>query len=397
MSEFIPFSVASIGKDECDEVMDTLKSGWLTSGPRTKCFEDEFAKYVGASRTLAVNSCTAALHLALRCLDLKPGDEVITTPLTFCATVNTILESGGIPVMADIGQDLNLDPSHVRALVNPRTRAVIPVHFAGLPCEMDDIWQLAEAKKLAVIEDAAHAVGSAYRGQRIGAGASDAIAFSFYATKNLCTGEGGMLATGDSSIAERARRLCLHGISKDAWNRYSEKGSWFYEVTEIGFKYNMSDLMAAIGLHQLRRLEAFNSRRREIAKIYSENLGDLCEVELPPDHSYCVHSWHLYVVRLRLEMLTIDRASVFEEMKRRGVGCSVHFIPIPLHPAYRNKIGMEDPCERAIGVYPRLLSLPIYPSMSDGSVARVAKALREIIVAARVQKGTGASVSSSVA
>lgn len=382
---FLPFSVASIGREEIQEVTETLQSGWLTSGPRTKQFEAEFGEYVGAHYALAVNSCTAGLHLALRCLDLRPGDEVITTPLTFCATVNTIIEAGGTPVLADIGVDLNLDPERLSAAITSRTKAVVPVHFAGLPCAMDKIWSTATQHGMAVVEDAAHAVGSAYRGVPIGAGQSMATAFSFYATKNLCTGEGGMVTTSSEAVAERMRILCLHGISRDAWNRYSEQGSWFYEVVECGNKYNMSDLMAAIGVHQLRKLAQMNHRRAVIAEQYNAAFAEMPEVELPPDRAECLHSWHIYALRFCLDHLSIDRGQIFEEMRVRGIGCSVHFIPIPLHPYYRNNLAMPDPCGHALAEYPRLLSLPIYSRMTEEDVNRVIAAVRDIVLRHRKQ------------
>jgi dTDP-4-amino-4,6-dideoxygalactose transaminase len=378
-SQFLPFSLPSIGSEETQEVVDTLQSSWLTSGPKTKQFETEFAAYVTSKHALAVNSCTAGLHLALRCLNLSPGDEIITTPLTFCATVNCIIEAGGTPVLADVGADLNLDPDRVSAFITPRTKGILPVHFAGLPCAMDRLWDIARKNKLSVIEDAAHAVGSTYRGVPIGSGESAAVAFSFYATKNLCTGEGGMVTTSSEALADRMRILCLHGISRDAWNRYSEKGSWYYEVVECGHKYNMSDLMAAIGIHQLRKLEAMNERRAAIASQYNAAFGEMSELQIPPDRQDSRHSWHLYALRLNLDRLTLDRAQFFEEMRTRGIGCSVHFIPIPLHPYYRDNLELRDPCKLALSEYPRLLSLPIYAKMTDDDVARVVQAVRDIV------------------
>jgi dTDP-4-amino-4,6-dideoxygalactose transaminase len=271
----LPFALPDIGEEEIAEVVDTLRSGWLTSGPRVAQFEKDFSTYTGASHSLAVNSCTAGLHLALAALEIGPGDEVITTPLTFCATVNVILQCGATPVLADIGPDLNMDVAAIRAAITPATRAIIPVHIGGMPCDMDAIWRLARKHNLHVVEDAAHAAGSRYRGTPIGGGQSDAVAFSFYATKNLSTGEGGMVTTGSQQLNERMRTLCLHGIDKDAWNRYSEKGSWFYEVVACGFKYNMSDITAAIGIHQLRKLDKMNARRAEIAALYNRAFGSL--------------------------------------------------------------------------------------------------------------------------
>lgn len=392
---FIPFNRASIGEEEIQEVVETLRSGWLTTGPRTARFESEFAAYAGAPHALAVNSCTAGLHLALRALGLKRGDEVITTPLTFCATVNTILETGATPVLADIGDDGNLDPESVAARINGRTRAIVPVHLAGLACDMEAIWRLAARHGLFVVEDAAHAVGTHYRGFPIGAGLaeeglkSDAAAFSFYATKNLTTGEGGMVTTHDGELLERMRVLCLHGINKDAWNRYTEKGKWFYEVVEVGYKYNLSDIQSAIGLHQLRKQEAFIRRRAEIAERYNRAFEGLEEVELPPAGTNGRHCWHLYILRLKTAGLSIGRDAFMEELRRRGVGTSVHFIPIPLHPAYREWTGLpQNHCPRAMQLYPRIISLPLYPAMLDREVERVTGAVREIVHSGRIA-GTG--------
>src|SRR6202790_3003360 len=272
---FIPFCRLQIDEDEISEVVSTLRSGWLTTGARTAQFETEFQSYVGSRHTLAVNSGTAALHLALASLGIGPGDEVITTPLTFCATVNVILHVGATPVLADIGPDGNIDPTSLADRITSRTRAVIPVHFAGAPCDMESIWSLAKKYKLFVIEDAAHAAGTLYRGHHVGAGCfpSDAVAFSFYATKNLTTGEGGMAVSKQDDLALRIKILALHRISRDAWNRYREEGSWYYEVLENGFKYNLSDIQSAIGTHQLRKLERYVQERTRFAEIYSQELS----------------------------------------------------------------------------------------------------------------------------
>jgi dTDP-4-amino-4,6-dideoxygalactose transaminase len=383
-SEFIPFHRAAIGNEEIEEVVATLRSGWLTSGPRTAQFEREFREYTGARSALAVNSCTAGLHLALAALDIKPGDEVITTPLTFCATVNAILHTGAVPVLADIGPDLNIDPAAIRAAITSKTKAILPVHMAGLPCDMDSIWQIAREHNLRVVEDAAHAAGTMYKGRQIGSGKSDAVAFSFYATKNITTGEGGMVTTESDELAARMKVLCLHGINRDAWNRYSDKGNWFYEVGECGFKYNMSDVLSAIGIHQLRKIEAMTARRREIVEMYNRAFGDMPELELPPDNADARHAWHLYVLRLNLAKSGIDRAGMMEELRARGVGASVHFIPIPLHPFYKRELQLRDRCLRALEEYPRMLSLPLYPSMSDEQVSRVINVVRQILLETKV-------------
>lgn len=390
---FIPFNLPSIGQEEIDEVVATLRSGWLTTGPRTAQFERDFGAYVGSPRALAVNSCTAGLHLAVAALGIGPGDEVITSPLTFCATVNVILHVGATPVLADVGADGNIDPALIPERITDRTRALIPVHLAGLPCDMEALWTLARRHRLFVIEDAAHAVGTYYRGRPIGAGnatwgpCSDAVAFSFYATKNLTTGEGGMVTTHDGALAETMRTLCLHGISRDAWNRYGDGGNWHYEVLAAGFKYNLSDIQSAIGLHQLRKLERFIEIRTKYAQIYHRALADVEEIELPPDDDSCRHSWHLYMLRLRLEQLNLDRAAFIRALSRKNIGASVHFIPISLHPFFQQHAGRPaNQCPRALALYERLVSLPLYPAMSEGQVEYVAASVRDIAREARKTK-----------
>jgi len=376
--EFLAFSLPEIGEDEISAVVKTLRSGWLTTGPVTFQFESEFRESVGAGSALAVNSCTAGLHLALAALGIGPGDEVITTPLTFCSTVNVILQTGARPVLADVGLDLNIDPDSVRRSITSRTRAIIPVHLAGLPCEMDSIWAIAGEYGIRVIEDAAHAAGTLYKNVPIGGGLSDAVAFSFYATKNLTTREGGMVTTSDDTLQERMRILCLHGISRDAWRRYSKDGNWRYDVIDGGFKYNMSDIMAAIGIQQLRKLHRMNARRAEIAREYNEAFSELPELELPPTRQDCRHSWHLYILRLNLDGLSIDRAEFFSEMHALGVGCSVHFIPIPLHLYYKN-LNLDGEWSRAVAEYPRLLSIPIYSGMTESEVDHVIAAVKTVV------------------
>lgn len=385
IDNYIPYHRPSIGQEEVDSVEQTLRSGWLTTGARTAQFEREFSEYVQAPYALAVNSGTAGLHLALAALDIGPGDEVITTPLTFCATVNVIMHVGAEPVLADIGPGGNIDPEQIRLKITPRTRALMPVHFAGLPCDMNAIWSIAREHRLFTIEDAAHALGSLYRGYPIGAGhppagyASDAVVFSFYATKSLTTGEGGMVTAHGKDALERMRRLCLHGIGKDAWNRYADCGSWYYEVAECGFKYNLSDIQSAIGLPQLHKQEQFVAARTERARLYTELLSDSDEVECPPDSPDGRHCWHIYALRLRLNRLAISRAQFIEELRARGIGASVHFIPIPLHPYFKKyAVLSRNHCPRAIDLYSRMISLPLYPSMTPEDVQRVATAVIDI-------------------
>lgn len=390
-NQFIPFHVPAIGEEEIAEVVATLRQGWLTTGPRTAQFEKEFAAYVRAPHALAVNSCTAGLHLALAALGLGPGDEVITTPLTFCATVNTILHVGATPVLADIGEDGNIDPESIRRSINENTRAIVPVHLAGLPCRMNEIWQIAREHHLYVVEDAAHAAGTEYEGLPVGAGNprlgyySDAVAYSFYATKNLTTGEGGMVTTHNPALYDRMKILCLHGISKDAWSRYSEKGKWFYEVTAGGFKYNLSDIQSAIGIHQLRKLDRFTEERERIAGAYRAALGEVAEIELPPaPPAGARHAWHLYMIRLRLEELEIDRARFMDELREAGVGASVHFIPIPLHPYYAKIETLQAAlCPAAMALYERIVSLPIFPGLTGEQIGRIAEAVKKIVERSR--------------
>lgn len=382
----VPYNRPSIGPEEINAVVKTLRSAWLTSGPQTELFEKEFREYVEVPHALAVNSCTAALHLALVALNVGPGAEVITSPLTFCATVNVILHAGATPVLADVGADGNLDPVSIASKINSRTRAIIPVHLAGLPCDMDAIWSIARANRLYVVEDAAHAAGSRYKGWPIGAGnpsagfSSQAVAFSFYATKNMTTGEGGMVTTCDEPLAGAMKVLCLHGISADAWNRYSDRGHWYYEVTVPGFKYNLSDIQSALGRVQLARLESFIATRTAYAKMYNESFANTGEIELPPDRPTSRHSWHLYSIRLNLDQLTIDRDQFIRLMQAKGIGTSVHFIPIPLHPFFSGfALRPENHCPKALALYPRLVSLPLYPDMTEDQVRHVAEAAKDIV------------------
>ena len=384
---FISFSRPSIGAEEIAEVIDTLKSGWLTTGAKTARFERDFAAYVRTPFALATNSCTASLHLALTALGVGPGDEVITTPMTFCATVNSIVHCGATPVLADIGSDGNIDPVEIEARVTPRTRAIIPVHLAGQPCDMTRIWDIARRYHLLVVEDAAHAVGTIYENRMIGEAAmqprlgSDAVAYSFYASKNLTTAEGGMVTTADPALHDRMKCLCLHGISHDAWNRYTNAGSWYYEVNFSGFKYNLSDLQSSLGIHQLKKQEEFIKIRQRHARMYSEILANMPEVDLPAEAPpRARHSWHLYSIRLNLAELTVDRATCIQALHAAGIGCSVHFIPIPLHSFFREYAQRpENRCPVALEFYPRLISLPIYPSLSEAQVEKVGKDFRSIL------------------
>jgi len=376
---FLPFSPPAISEEEIAAVADTLRSAWITTGPKTKHFEQEFATFLGAPAALALNSCTAGLHLALVTLDIGPGDEVITTPMTFCSSVNVIEHVGARPVLVDIEPDtLTLDPERVAAAITPRTRAIMPVHYAGHPVDMAPLLELARQQGLYVIEDAAHALPAAYHGQRIGT-IGDLTAFSFYATKNLTTAEGGML-TGAPDLIERARILSLHGMSRDAWKRYDAHGSWYYEVVEAGWKYNMTDIQAAIGLVQLQRLETMQQRRHEIVACYNAAFSQLDVLQIPTERPDAKSAWHLYVLRLHLDRLTIDRARFIEELRARNIGTSVHFIPIHLHPYYRDKYGWQpDDFPIAHREYQRVISLPLHPGLTDEDVNDVIAAVKDVV------------------
>jgi dTDP-4-amino-4,6-dideoxygalactose transaminase len=376
----IPFHRVSVGEEERRETGEVLESGWLTSGPKVAQLEAEFRSRMGVPFAAAVSSCTAGMHVALAALQIGPGDEVITTPLTFCATVHAIAQTGATPVLADVGDDGNIDPASVSDRVTPRTKAILPVHLGGLPCDLSRLREIAQAHGLYLVEDAAHAVGSCYRGTPIGVG-SDAVVFSFYATKNMTSAEGGMVTTSRPELDERVRLLSLHGIDSGTWKRETKRHSWKYEVIEAGFKYNLSDLHAAVGLAQLRKLESFVAARRELARFYHSRFRGVEELELPAGAEDPGHSWHLYSLRLRLERLRIDRDEFIEELNRRGIGASVHFIPIPLHRAFA---ALTGDARRALELYPRLLSIPIYPSLDEQEAEYVAATVIDVARANRI-------------
>ena len=385
MPEFIPFDRPDIGDEEIAAVSEVLRSGWITTGPQTKAFEQQFAEYVGTEHALAVNSGTAAMHIALAAWDLGPGDEVITTPLTFCSTIQVIVHLGATPVLADVSpDDYNLDPVRVAEQITSRTQALLPVHLAGLPCRMGALLALAGTHGLHVLEDAAHAIG-ARAGKRMVGSLGDATAFSFYATKNLTTAEGGMLTTNDAGFAEQARLWHLHGLSRDAWKRYTAEGAWRYDVVVPGYKDNMTDVQAAMGLVQLAKLERNLARRAEIARRYTAAFGEMPELIPPPEaRAGNRHAHHLYILGLDLERLRIDRNRFFEELKAQGVGASVHFIPVYHLSYYRDRFRWlpEDyPVTEAI--FQSCLSLPCFPRMTDAEVERVIAAVGEIVKAYR--------------
>jgi len=378
----VPFHKPYITDDEISEVVDSLRTGWVTTGPKAKEFEKEFARYVGAKHAVAVNSCTAALHLALEAVGVRENDLVVTTPMTFAATAEVIRYFNARPVFVDIDpRTLNMDPEKfeetVRGLVQEgrRPRTVIPVHYGGQPCEMDAVMSVAREHGLRVIEDSAHALPAFYRGKSIGT-IGDITCFSFYATKNITTGEGGMAVTDNPEWAERMQVMSLHGISKDAWKRYTREGGWYYEIIAPGFKYNLTDIAAALGLAQLRKAGYLLERRQKIASLYDHAFREIPEVEIPAHVPDTVHSRHLYVIRLNLKRLSIDRDRFIIELRDRGISTSVHFIPLHIHPYYRETYGYRpEDFPVAYGEYRRIISLPIYPAMTDGEAGAVAGAV----------------------
>jgi len=389
---FLPFHRPAIDEDEIREVEETLRSGWLTTGPRVRSFEAAFATYIGVRHAIAVNSGTAALHLALDAIGLEMDQEVIVPTLTFTATAEVVTYFRARPLLVDIDPStMNLDLSGLQGLLErrgDRVKAIIPVHFAGLPCDMDGILRTAQRYGLRIIEDAAHALPAFYRSgdkERMIGTIGDLTAFSFYATKNITTGEGGMITTDNDEYAEKMRIMSLHGISRDAWKRYSSEGDWYYEVIHAGHKYNLTDIAAAIGIHQLRKCDEFWNRRRYIARLYTEGLAELEEIITPystiaAGNQLDGHAWHLYVILIRPERLSIDRAQFIEELKQRNIGVSVHFIPLHLHPYYQRVFGYrQGDFPNAEWVYERCISLPIYPKMTDSDVGYVVEAIREIV------------------
>lgn len=378
-STFLPFSLPDIGEEEIASVVETLRSGWLTTGPKVKRFEAEFASFVGAAEGVALSSATAALHLALEAVGVAEGDEVVVPTMTFTATGEVVHYFKAKPVLADCEDDtLNLSPAAFERAITPRTKAVIPVHMGGHPCDMDAILGIAKRHAVRVIEDAAHSFPAAYRGRTIGT-LSDVTCFSFYATKTITTGEGGMLVSDDPAIVDRARIMSLHGISRDAWKRYTAEGSWFYEVLFAGYKYNMTDIAAALGLEQLKKAQRFLEIRSRYAKMYDEAFAGFPAIRRPSARDDVQHAWHLYAIRLDPEQLTIDRNRFMDELKSRQIGASVHFIPLHLHPHYRNTFGyVRDDFPVASRAYEQLVSLPLYTRMTEDDVRYVADSVLEI-------------------
>jgi dTDP-4-amino-4,6-dideoxygalactose transaminase len=381
---FLPFALPEIGEEEIAEVVDTLRSGWVTTGPKARRFEEAFVEFLGDSglHAIAVNSATAGLHLALEALGIGPGDEVITTTHTFTATAEVVRYLGADVVLVDIDPaTLNIDLAALEAAITPRTKCIMPVHYAGLAVDMDAIAAIARKHGVKVVEDAAHALPTTHRGRLIGLHGSDAIVFSFYANKTMTTGEGGMLVTRDAALAARAKVMRLHGINRDAFDRFTAKvPSWYYEIVAPGFKYNLTDIAAALGLHQLKRLPGFQQRREQIAARYDAALADL-PLLLPPRpvHAGDTHSWHLYVVRLA-EGAPIGRDALIDQLFADGIGVSVHYIPLHLHPYWKERYALKpEQFPHSQQAYERMLTLPLYTRMTDADVDRVISSVRRAL------------------
>jgi perosamine synthetase len=387
---FLPFARPSITDREKAAVLEVLESGWLTTGHQVRTFEARFAETVGSRHAIALNSATAALHLAIEAFGVGPEHEVIVPTWTFAASAEVVAYRGARPVLVDIDPvTLNATPEAIRAAVTPRTRAVVVVHFGGRPMEIERLVDALDGTGVAIVEDTAHAFPSRVGGPsgRLAGTFGNAGAYSFYATKTITTGEGGMLVTDDDAIAARARLMSLHGISGNAWNRYSAAGSWYYEIQDVGFKYNLTDLAAALGLVQFSRAEELLDERRRLARGYLERIAASAAaglVEVPADEADGSHAWHLFVVRVHLDRLRIDRAQVIDALKALGIGTSVHFIPHHLHPYYRNRWGYQPAdLPLAAAEYERVISLPIWPGMTDADLDRVVGSLEAVLVPAR--------------
>jgi dTDP-4-amino-4,6-dideoxygalactose transaminase len=378
--DYLIFGNPLIEEPEIQEVVDTLRSGWLGTGPKVARFEDLFKDYIGSQYALALNSCTAGLHLAMVVTGIRKGDEVITSPLTFCATANAIVHTGATPVFVDVQKDtMNIDPNKIEEAITPRTRAIIPVHFAGRPCDMDAIMDIAKRHDLLVIEDAAHCIEGWYKGKKIG-NIGDISCFSFYVTKNIVTGEGGMVTTNKEVWADKIKMYGLHGMSKDAWNRYSDDGFVHYQVTFPGFKYNMMDIQASLGIHQLKRIDKYLKRRKEIWQKYNNAFYSLpVTCPLPPEKN-TVHARHLYTPLFNIERINKSRDDIQKELHELNIGTGIHFISLHLHDYYRKTYGFKpDDYPNAKFISERTMSLPISPKLSNESVEYITETLRLLI------------------
>ena len=381
MSTFLPFALPDIGEEEIAEVVNSMRSGWLTTGPKTKQFEADFAEFVGAGvQAVSVNSATAGLHLALEAIGIQEGDEVITTPYTFTATAEVVRYLGAHPIFVDIDPEtFNIDANKIEKAITQKTKAIIPVHFAGLACDMDPIISIAKKHDLKIIEDAAHAFPTLYEGKLVGTLDTDAVVYSFYATKTITTGEGGMIVSKNKEIIDRIKVMRLHGINRDAFDRYtSTKPSWYYEIVAPGFKYNLTDIASSIGIHQLKKAHLFKEKREQMAAYYDKELIGFPLTVPPHAKGKSTHAWHVYAIRLETEKVTRDE--FIQKMADKGIGCSVHFIPLHLQPYWRDTYALKpEDYPNALANYQKVVSLPLYTKMSQEDQARVIKAIKEIL------------------
>ncbi len=378
--DFLPFNQYSFDEREKNAVLEVLESAWITTGPKTKQFEKEFAEYIGCKHAIALNSCTAGLHLSLLANDIGIGDEVIVPDITFTSTANIVVHTGGRPIIVDVDPTtLNIDPQKIEEKITKNTKAIIPVHLAGQPCDMDAINKIAEKYNLIVIEDAAHATESFYKGKKVG-NMSQLTAFSFYATKNITTAEGGMLTTNDDQLAEKIRVLSLHGLSKDAWKRYSNEGYKHYDVVCAGYKYNMTDIQSALGIEQLKKIDKFADKRKEHKKTYDQLLSDVPEISFVKEIDNIVHARHLYMVMLDMTKLKVTRDQIMDMMIQQNIGVSVHFMPLHLHTYYKERFNLlPENFPVATKASKSLLSLPFYPNLKKEDIIYVCQKLRDII------------------
>lgn len=375
----VPFYRQSFGRAEIAEVTDTIKSGWVTTGKKALALESKISGYTGAKYAAAVNSCTAAMHLLLVASDIGPGDEIVTTPYTFASTSEVILYTGAKPVYCDINYDtLNIDAETAAKKITKRTKAILPVHIAGLPCRMDEFTKLVRSHKVKLFDDAAHALGAEFKGKRIGS-IGDGSAFSFYATKNLTTGEGGMAVTNNKRRAEKIKLLSLHAMSKGAWKRYAKGGNWRYDLLDLGYKYNMSDLAASLGLAQFEKFDKFQARRENICLRYIKNLADIPEIKTPFIDPDSKHAWHLFMIRLNRDRLKIDRSAFIHELNRKNIGTSVHFIPLFLQTHYRRSLGLQKKhFPNAEKAFREAITLPLFPDLKNNEVDYVCEIIASI-------------------
>ncbi len=378
--DFLPYGTQWLNSEEINEVIDALKSDWITTGPKMSLFEENFKKFIGSKYAVAVNSGTAALHISTSSIDINPGDEVITTPFTFVASANCVVYRGGTPIFADIKKNTyNIDPKEIVKKITPNTKAIIPVHMAGQPCDLDEILEIAEEHNLYVIEDAAHAIDAEYKGKKIG-NISDLTIFSFHPVKNITTAEGGMVTTNNDELNDKLLMYRTHGISKDAVKRFGKSGGFYYDMQYLGFRYNLSELHSALGIHQLKKLEFFQKRRREIVNIYNRELENIKGIKIPFVKKNVKHSWHLYIIQLEIDKLKVDRDQIFKALREENIGVNVHYIPIHYHSYYQKKFNLKKGILPNVEwLFPRVLTIPLFPKMSDNDVYDVINALEKVI------------------